>query len=391
MNGVVLLFVKNLLRKLLIFISIIIFLLIYTFRPQPKNPLNPLDKNILLPVEINKTDDNLKMIKKNNMNQDSTIERKYEPDEFQAGVNFLVYEHPSVLNAQRLFKQLHNLGINSVAIVFPLYQSDWNANDIMISPISTPSLDEIKGLILSAHAEDLNVMLRPILDEKSIMASGHWRGTIKPSDPRKWFENYSSILIEYAHLAQETNVEIFNIGTEFNSLQQNEYSNEWFKIIREIRKVYNGKLTYSFNWDCLYEIPKINFVSSLDYIGIDAYFPLDAQDNATIEELDKAWNKWMTEVKSVMKNRSVIVTEAGMIPISGAYRTPYVWSIPGGKLDWQAQANYYESTFNAWASNSVGIYWWYVAITQPSPGEISYSPLGTPTEEIIKQIFLKQP
>lgn len=58
----------------------------------------------------------------------SEAERRYQQDEFQAGINLIVYEHPNILYAQKLFKKLRSLGVNSVAIVFPLFQSDWQAD-----------------------------------------------------------------------------------------------------------------------------------------------------------------------------------------------------------------------------------------------------------------------
>ncbi|MCC5909619.1 MAG: hypothetical protein JJT76_04180 [Clostridiaceae bacterium] len=317
------------------------------------------------------------------------VEHKYKRGEFQAGINLLVYGHLNISNAQKLFKHLQKLGINSIAIAYPFFQSDWQADQVMINPAITPTMEEIKGLILSAHAEDLSVMLRPILDEKSIMSSGHWRGTIEPKNPEMWFGSYRSLLLPYAELAQEMNVEIFNIGTELNSLQHNRYSDEWLRLIKEIREVYQGELIYSFNWDCFREIPSIEFVSMLDYVGIDAYFPLNAPDGASVEDLEEAWKKWTKETNEILMNESIIITEVGMIPISGAYRKPYLWSIPGGKLDWQAQANYYEATYSAWRSMTKGIYWWSVTVDESDPNVIDYSPLGTPTEEVLKQLFLK--
>ncbi|SDJ86577.1 glycoside hydrolase family 113 [Natronincola ferrireducens] len=321
---------------------------------------------------------------------EDVVDRKYQRGEFQAGINLLVYDQPNMSNATKLFKRLRNLGINSVAIVYPFVQSDWQADQVMIDPIITPDIEALKELILLAHAEDLSVMLRPILDEKTIMASGHWRGTIMPQNPQVWFDSYRALLLPYAELAQKTNVEIFNIGTELNSLQHNKYSDEWLRLILEIREVYQGKLIYSFNWDSFREIPLLEFVPMLDHVGIDAYFPLDAPDDAGIEDLKEAWEEWMSQIKDILNNQSVVITEVGVIPVAGAYRKPYIWSMPGGRLDWQAQANYYEATYSVWRLMSEGVYWWMVDVDEYDSNSIGFSPLGTPTEDVLKQIFLKK-
>lgn len=318
------------------------------------------------------------------------VEHKYKASEFQAGINLLVYGQPNMSNATKLFKRLRNLGINSVAIVYPLVQLDWQADQVNIDSIITPDIKALKELIILAQAEDLSVMLRPILDEKTIMSSGHWRGTIVPKNPKVWFDSYRTLLLSYAELAQKTNVEIFNIGTELNSLQNNKYSDEWLRIISEIREVYQGKLIYSFNWDCFREIPRLEFVPMLDYIGIDAYFPLDAPDGASVEDLKEAWQEWMPEIKDVLNNKPVIITEVGVIPVEGIYRQPYAWNMPSGKLNWRVQANYYEATYSVWKSMSQGVYWWMVEVQENDSGSIGFSPLGTPTEDVLKQMFLKK-
>ncbi|MFC7063141.1 glycoside hydrolase family 113 [Halobacillus seohaensis] len=318
--------------------------------------------------------------------KEQMIDRKYESNEFQAGMTLLVYGHPDISEGKKMFKHLKSLGINSVTITFPFYQKDWQANHVKSDPTITPTNSELKHLIQGAHAEDLSVMIRPILDEQSLMSSGYWRGQIQPTDPEEWFNSYRSLLLQYAVLAQSTNVEFFNIGTELSSLQ-NRYSDEWVKLIEELRENYDGELIYSFNWDTVKDISTIEFVHLLDHVGIDAYFPLEAPNGASIETLENEWAKWTSELNTLQNHKSIIITEAGMIPVDGAYRQPYAWSIPDGELDGQAQANYYEATFNALQPMSEGIYWWCVTLGQ-DPEVIDYSPLDLPTEKVIKQHYL---
>jgi len=312
---------------------------------------------------------------------------KYKSDEFQAGMNVLIYGHPEKEAAIEMFQHLRKLGINSVAIVFPIYQMGIQANEVKNNPMITPTMTEIRTLIDEAHAIGLSVMLRPILDEESFQAANMWRGQIKPTNPEAWFDSYQSLLLTYAKLAQATDVEIFNIGTEFNSLQKS-YQAQWQRLIHALREAYQGELIYSFNWDTVHDIPRIEFVDLLDYVGIDAYFPLHASNGASVETLEKAWDKWIDQVKRPLKNKSVVITESGIVPVRGAYRTPYSWQFPNGKLDWDAQAHYYEATYRVWKPLIQGIYWWSVTLDE-NPGAVNYSPLHSQTEFVIKRHFLK--
>jgi len=344
---------------------------------------------LFLPKEAGKQESNQAGLKPDSNSGDSVDMHGDRPGrfnslEFQAGINLLVYGQPDLAKAAILFEHLKKLGMNSLAIAYPLSQSGWQASEVKIDPAITPDMAKIRGLIRSAKANNFYIMLRPILDENNLTPTGHWRGTIEPENAEAWFTSYRSLILPYVELAQQEHVEIFNIGTELNSLQRNLYVDEWIRLIEEIRKIYRGGLIYSFNWDCYYEIPSTGFVPMLDYTGIDAYFPLDVSKDAGTRELEKAWEVWIERIKEAVTGK-IIVTEAGIIPAANAYLQPYTWSIPGKKIDRTAQSKYYEATFNAWRPLAGGIYWWCVTLDQP---DSLYSPVGTPTEEVLKKHLL---
>ncbi|WAA09076.1 glycoside hydrolase family 113 [Fervidibacillus albus] len=304
---------------------------------------------------------------------------------FQAGMNVVIYGEPDNRITEHFFERLQRLNVNSVAITFPFSQSHWQESHVQKDATITPTINSLEQLIYTAHTFDFTVMLRPILDEKHLMKTGHWRGNIQPTDPAQWFSSYKQFLIPYVELAEKQGVEIFNIGTEFTSLQK-EYSAMWTDLIETIWTVYHGKLIYSFNWDTVDDISTIEFVSDLDYIGVDAYFPLDLPNEASSVDIEKEWKKWTRKVRNLLQNEKIVITEAGVIPVAGAYRTPWKGEIPGEKVDWTVQGNYYEGTFYAWQEWISGLYWWNVSLNG-SPNAIDYSPLGSPTEKIIQNLF----
>lgn len=321
----------------------------------------------------------------------SKIERKMAPlkytsDEFQAGMNVLIYGHPDMNEVQKSFAHLRSLGFNSIAINFPFYQTNWRSNEVYINPTNTPTITELQHVIKEAHHIGFDVTLRPIMDEENFLSSSKWRGQIQPEDHEKWFDSYQTLILTYAELAQENDVKMLNIGTELNSLQ-NKHDDRWTGLIESVRNIYEGELMYSFNWNVVQDIYANKFVKLLDHVGIDAYFPLDIPDGASVKMLEDAWEKQINEFKNKLNHPSIIVTEAGIIPVAGAYRTPYSWTIPHSELNWETQANYYEATFNVWEPIVEGIYWWNITIEE-DPEEVSYSPFYSPTEEIIRKQLL---
>lgn len=314
------------------------------------------------------------------------VRRKYSSDEFQAGMNILMYGHPDMMEIHSVFEHLRSLGINSVALNIPFFQSDWQANEVSTSQVDTPTRKELREIIELAHASGLSVMIRPIMDEQAFLSSNRWRGQIEPSNPNQWFDSYQELILSYATLAEHTKAKSLNIGTELSSMQH-QYQERWKELIENVRRVYNGELLYSFNYDTVSDIPSIKFVELLDYIGIDAYFSLNLPDKASIEMLEEEWERQLNQLHESLWNEPIVVTEVGIVPVAGAHRTPYAWDFPNGTYDAQAQSNYYEATFQVWKPKVDGLYWWSVSIGGDS-NEISYSPLSLPAEEVIKKHYL---
>src|SRR5690554_5620255 len=91
------------------------------------------------------------------------VRKKYSSDEFQAGMNVLMYGHPDMTEVHTVFERIRSLGINSVALNFPFFQSDWQANEVSTSQVDTPTRKELMEIVDLAHASGLSVMIRPIM------------------------------------------------------------------------------------------------------------------------------------------------------------------------------------------------------------------------------------
>ncbi|MFA0964756.1 hypothetical protein AB9P05_23310 [Roseivirga sp. BDSF3-8] len=168
-----------------------------------------------------------------------------------------------------------------------------------------------EGIILAvdqAHAIGLKVMLKPHV---WVMGQG-WMGDFTLSDEekwQKWQEAYTRYLIFYADLSDSLGVEMLCIGTEMRQVVQ-ERPAYWPELIDTVKDVYRGKLTYAANWD---NYENVGFWNELDYIGIDAYFPLSDDPLPSAEELRNAWKPIAEHMANFAGSigKQVIFTEYG--------------------------------------------------------------------------------
>jgi len=307
---------------------------------------------------------------------------------FQGGV--IVYADgtdPALLsNAQRLLDHLVAVKVNSVALVFPLYQSSWTSSDVHADPSKTPTDEFLDGFIAAAHQRDLAVMVRPLIDDTPLMKAGHWRGQLQPSDPGAWYAAYKTLMVKYAGIAQAEDGEVFDIGTELSSLQNN--TPPWLDLIAAVRVVYTGQLTYSNNWGGPYPA----FGSALDFASVDAFYPLSAPHGASVAQLISAWQQWtplLTQMQASL-GKPVVLTELGTTSEPDSYRTPYDWH-HGGGVSLEAQRRYYAASCQALKPLVGGMYWWvyytnWFDKVQPA-SDPGYQPVGKPAEQEITACY----
>src|SRR5690242_14455432 len=124
----------------------------------------------------------------------------------------------------------------------------------------------------AARAHGIRTMLKPhvwLMD----MSGGHWVGSIRmksEADWRRWFACYERFIVHYAQLARASGMDALCVGTELEGTSDREA--DWRRVIAAVRRVYPGPLTYAANWSSEFE--RVRFWDALDFIGVQAYFPL---------------------------------------------------------------------------------------------------------------------
>jgi hypothetical protein len=281
-----------------------------------------------------------------------------------------------------LLDRLAGLGVRNISVIIPIFQSGWTASDIAVDSRYTPTPATLSGVLDETHKRGMPVLLRPLLLETGFIDGTHWRGNIQPDNVTTWFTNYQKILLSFGSLG--AGLEAFSIGSEFNSMQT--YTNNWLNMIAALRAVYPGAVTYSNNWDAQYPA----FWFALDFLGVDAFYPLNAPDNASVDQLVQAWQQWLPGLDRVQAafGKRIVFTEIGTTSVMGSHRTPWIWQ-PNGSVSLETQRRYYEATCRVMKGRYGGFFWWrYDFIPPSSPStDPSYTPYGKPAEQEIARCY----
>jgi hypothetical protein len=306
---------------------------------------------------------------------------------FQKGMCYAAWEKERYASvySDRSLEALAQTGTEWVAIVTTYYQDKYNSKEIFPTE-KTPSDKSIIHTIKKAQALGLKVMLKPHIDLLD-QSDGLWRADIgfqNQSDWQAWFSQYLKFILHYAEIAQSSGVEIFCIGTEL-SFASTETSFWQEKIIPRVREVYSGKLIYAANWD---EYKKIKFWNDLDFVGIDAYFPLVQKKDPEYDEIKSAWIKQADEIESWQKriSKPIIFTEIGFPSSESAAAKPWE-NASNRKVDLRIQANCYKVVLDVlykrdWCR---GIYWWYWQASVYAGGlnNRDFTPQNKPAEAVL--------
>lgn len=301
---------------------------------------------------------------------------------FIKGMSFVSWSEEAYGNplADQALEDLAQTGTTWVAIIANTLQKDNNSTEIDTLRNSDES---IIHAIQKAHSLNLNIMLKPHVDFSA--DTEHWRGQIGQNFDAtqwdQWFNSYSKMILHYAKLAEENGVEMFCIGTELNIPQQQ--TALFQKLVEDVRMVFSGPITYASNWDA-YEH---EWWSSVDYIGVDAYFPLTDTRAPTIDQVVNSWAAIVPKLESVSKkwNRPLIFTEIGYSSQEYAARTPA--GEENGLVDPQIQANIYQATFDAFRDKSwfKGMFWWMWEDTSYAGGMCDYH--HTPKDKLAENVL----
>jgi hypothetical protein len=321
------------------------------------------------------------------------------------------FYHSSEATTNPIKAKLEYKGMNLVAPIKELKNStledlaNYHINAVSLIPYAFVNVDNAtvnynskrqwwgettEGIIAStkkAHDYKMTVMLKPHL----WVNHGFYTGDLDfltDAEWVKWESDYEKYILDFAQIAQQENIDLFCFGTELgNSVAKRpEY---WTQLIRKIKKVYTGKLTYAANWD---DFDKVPFWNELDYIGIDAYFPLSDAKTPTVADLNEAWLQHIKKIETLQakNNMKILFTEFGYRNSDKAAKEP--WTETENTINNLAQANGYESLFQTltkkkWFVGGFAWKWYADDYHKDKKNSIDYTPQEKPALETIKKWY----
>jgi len=248
----------------------------------------------------------------------------------------------------------------------------------------------ISECVRLAHDHGMKVMIKP-----QIWMHDYFTGNITFQNENDWkqFErDYTAYIFSFVEVADTMHAEMFCIGTELDSfvLHRPQY---WSHLIDTIRSVYHGQITYAENWDCYSDFPLWN---KLDYIGINAYFPLSDASTPAVNELAKGWKKYCEPMHALSEKtgKPVVFTEFGYRSVDYCAKQPWD-AYDNSKMNYLAQQNAYEALFHeCWNQQwfAGGFCWkWFSKNNYPDvTQETDYTPQGKPAAQVLKNWYSAQ-
>mgnify|MGYP006410160903 FL=1 len=284
------------------------------------------------------------------------------------------------------------LGVEWIALNPFGYQHSVTSTDISFR--SDPPDEHLADGISQAHDLGLKVMLKPHIWLRQ-QGNDDWRGTIgfaTEADWAQWFANYERFILHYARVAAETDVEIFCIGVEL-SRTVTERPDEWRQLIARIREIYPGPLTYAANWWQDYDV--VSFWRELDYIGVNAFFPVTAEGAETNLTALRVGSTRIADQIEVVQRRTgkpVLLTEIGFRSVRGSTVRPWEWPRrDDGAIDLHLQQRAYQAVLESFWSRDwfYGLYWWkwHAAMDRGGARNNGFTPRGKPAEQVITDWF----
>ena len=194
----------------------------------------------------------------------------------------------------------------------------------------------------------------------------------------------------YAKAAQKIVADILFIGTELEKFVENR-PKYWTSLIEKIRKVYKGKLTYAANWD---EYKRTPFWEQLDFIGIDAYFPLSDKKSPTVQEFEEGWQPHKTLIKKLQSqyNKPILFTEFGYRSMDYTGKEPWDSKRIEGAVNLEAQKNGLQAIHNQfwkeeWFAGGFIWKWFHRHDKVGGLDNNRFTPQNKPAENLLKQLY----
>ncbi len=280
-----------------------------------------------------------------------------------------------------LKKLAEHTGADTVILALAALQKTAHSEHVDYTGVHMPTDEEVIEMIHLARSLGLKVILKPMVN----CEDGTWRAHINffdkevPCEPKwpRWFESYTDFQLHYAKIAQDMKCEMLIVGCEMVQTQRK--SKEWRELIKKVRQVYNGLISY--NTD-KYQEETVDWWDAVDVISSSGYYPIDAFDHELkrIYEVIKPYNK------------PFFFAEAGCMSSTGSSFVPNNWEL-SGTVNLEEQKAYYEEMFKCCSQyewvRGFGIWDWstHLYAEDMACQDDKYGIYGKPACKVVKDFY----
>ncbi|MEM9665530.1 MAG: hypothetical protein AAF970_11380 [Bacteroidota bacterium] len=296
---------------------------------------------------------------------------------------------------------LRDLGVSHITLIPFGFQPALHVPELRMNPDArwySESDTGIRTLAAQADTLGMGVIIKPHIWVGRYDVSGQTRADIGFDDEASWQQweaQYRTFMLHYADLAAEVEADLLVVGTELARAAR-ERPAFWRGLIAEVRTRYEGPLTYAANWYAEYDL--IPFWADLDYIGVQAYFPISDDEGPTDEALRAGWKPHCEALGalSAQVDRPVLFTEFGYRSVRYAAAEPWRWpsrdEVGTGVLDLDLQARLYDAFFavpwqEPWLAGIIVWKWHPTEEGQRPHRSIAFTPQGKPAEAVMGRAF----
>lgn len=285
-------------------------------------------------------------------------------DRFHRGFNF-THEGYSIFNgygsgeADRSLERLAAMGVNSVSIVPYGFLAQFDRPvpiGVSWGRVNSENDEAVVHAAAQARRLGMTVLLKP-----QIWVRGSWPGSLEMKGEQQWqefFSHYERWIRHYAMLAEIHQMDLLCIGVELSRATLGQQQ-QWRQMAGRLRQLYSGPMVYAANWG--EEFEELTFWDAFDYIGVNAYYPLSAEDEPGLDGLREGAEKMVAKLDSVRKrfDKPLLITEIGFTSAAHPWKQPHR-DHRGNETYPDRQADCYRAVFEALEGKSWcrGIFWW---------------------------------
>ncbi len=263
-------------------------------------------------------------------------------------------------------QQVHDAGFDEVSLS-PVRYFNQTTGTIATTSQRGAELSHVAAGVARAKSLGMKVTVNPFVEPENFATwRGFWNPTPGTSTSNTFWSDYEQYIADVAAMAQTSGADALTVGTELRALVQNSGNNSnWSSVISAADAAFTGDLGYASNWD---NYANGNLASAIwdnpaiDFLGIDAYFPVASNFSANnsgtypnesfIGLVEDDWNELLDDeiIPFAQARQSggglpIVFTEYGLLPFNRAVRQHN--NVDNGNVDTDEQIMGFEALLRA--------------------------------------------